>query len=150
MRRASGSAIVMPFSAAASRYQRDRQLRQNPARFIRSMFWTSVRSRRCATRRRKVAASSSMRVLSSMPLSVGDVLYCGAAGSFLPEAIERGIGENRRQRAGKALGPCSGAGVVADLVLADLDRHVRQAACERVMAHGVAGRVPGRIGLVVA
>ena len=52
----------MPFASAASRYQRLRQLRQKPARFIRSMFCTSVRSRRCSTRRRNAAASSSVRV----------------------------------------------------------------------------------------
>src|SRR5712672_994955 len=64
--RALGSAISMPRAPASSRYQRDRQLRQKPAKFIRSMFCTSVRSCRCATRRRKAAASSSVRVLSSM------------------------------------------------------------------------------------
>src|ERR1035437_4352058 len=41
------------------------QLRQKPARFIRSIFCTSVRSRRCATSRRNAAASSSVRVFSS-------------------------------------------------------------------------------------
>ena len=55
-----------PASSAASRYQRLRQFRQNPARFIMSMFCTSVRSRRCSTRRRNAAASSSVRVLSSI------------------------------------------------------------------------------------
>src|SRR5262249_16385235 len=55
-----------PRSSAAARYHLDRQLRQNPARFIRSTFCTSVRSRRCCTRRRKAAASSSMRVWWSM------------------------------------------------------------------------------------
>src|SRR5205823_1093852 len=61
----------MPLPSAASRYQRDRQLRQNPARFIRSMFCTSVRSRRCATSVRNAAASSSVRVLSSIGFSIG-------------------------------------------------------------------------------
>ena len=39
---------------------------RSPARFIMSMFCTSVRSRRCSTRRRNAAASSSVRVLSSI------------------------------------------------------------------------------------
>src|SRR6516165_12571756 len=65
----SGSESARPRSSASARYHFDRQFRQKPARFIRSMFWTSVRSRRCSTRRRKVAASSSMRVLSSIAIS---------------------------------------------------------------------------------
>ena len=56
---------VTPRASAASFIQLDRQLRQKPARFIRSMFCTSVRARRCSTRRRNAAASSSVRVLSS-------------------------------------------------------------------------------------
>jgi len=55
---AKGNAV----SAAASWYQLDRQLRQNPARFMRSMFCTSVRSRKCATSRRNAAASSCVAV----------------------------------------------------------------------------------------
>src|ERR1700716_1897088 len=54
-----------PLASAAPLSQFDRQLRQKPARFIRSMFWTSVRERRCSTRRRNTAASSSVLVLSS-------------------------------------------------------------------------------------
>src|SRR5512132_2306065 len=46
-----------------------RQLRQKPARFIRSMFWTSVRRRRCSMSPRKAAASTSVLVLSSIPRS---------------------------------------------------------------------------------
>src|SRR3712207_2071683 len=56
----------MPRSSAPSRYQRLRQFRQNPARFIMSMFCTSVRARRCSTSLRKAAASSSVRVFSSI------------------------------------------------------------------------------------
>src|SRR5215208_2637966 len=56
----------MPRSSAASRYQRERQLRQKPASSIRSMFCTSVRSRRCFTSRRKAAASSSVRAAWSI------------------------------------------------------------------------------------
>src|SRR6266480_1321404 len=56
-------------ASAASFIQFDRQLRQNPARFIRSMFCTSVCARRCSTRRRKAAASSSVRVLSSSAMA---------------------------------------------------------------------------------
>src|SRR5689334_14955320 len=54
-----------PRSCAAARYHFERQLRQKPARFIRSMFCTSLLSRRCSTRRRNAAASSSVRVASS-------------------------------------------------------------------------------------
>src|SRR3954471_15663548 len=59
-----------PLASASSFIQFDRQLRQKPARFIRSMFWTSVRARRCSTRRRKTAASSSVLVLSSIVMVV--------------------------------------------------------------------------------
>src|SRR5947199_10637397 len=59
-----------PRASASSLSQLDRQLRQKPARFIRSMFWTSVRERRCSTRRRKTAASSSVLVLSSIVMTV--------------------------------------------------------------------------------
>src|SRR6185437_3742539 len=41
-------------------------------------FCTSVRSRRCATRRRKVAASSSVWVLSSMLSLLASPFYVGA------------------------------------------------------------------------
>ena len=76
--RASGSASAMPCASAASRYQRLRQLRQKPARFIRSMFCTSVRSRRCSTRRRNAAASSSVRVASGRARvrAWDDLLFC--------------------------------------------------------------------------
>ncbi len=60
--RAASLPISTPVSAAASRYQLARQLRQKPARFIRSMFWTSLRVLRCSTRRRNTAASNSVRV----------------------------------------------------------------------------------------
>src|ERR1700730_14998393 len=56
-------------ASAASFIQFDRQLRQNPARFIRSRFCTSACARRCSTRRRKAAASSSVRVLSSSAMA---------------------------------------------------------------------------------
>src|SRR5258707_13964068 len=59
-----------PLASASSLRQLDRQLRQKPARFIRSIFWTSVRERRCSTRRRKVAASRSVLVLSLMVMTV--------------------------------------------------------------------------------
>ena len=52
-------------ASAASFSQFDRQFRQKPARFIRSIFCTSVRSRRCLTSVRNAAASSSVRVASS-------------------------------------------------------------------------------------
>src|SRR5260370_16277556 len=62
--------MAVPLASASSFIQLDRQLRQNPAKFIRSMFWTSVRERRCSTRRRKTAASSSVLVLSSIVMAV--------------------------------------------------------------------------------
>src|SRR5438270_794688 len=70
-----------PVALASARYHFDRQLRQKPARFIKSMFWTSVRSRRCSTRRRKVAASSSVRVLSSIATSKLSPGLCSPAPS---------------------------------------------------------------------
>ena len=51
-----------PRSPAAARYHFERQLRQKPARFIRSMFCTSGCARRCSTSVRNAAASSSVRV----------------------------------------------------------------------------------------
>src|SRR3954453_22906049 len=68
--RLSSLLIAMPLASASSLSQLDRQLRQKPARFIKSMFWTSLRERRCSTRRRKAAASSSVLVLSSIAMSV--------------------------------------------------------------------------------
>src|SRR6202790_1213664 len=62
--------MAAPLASAASLSQLDRQLRQKPARFIKSIFWTSVRDRRCSTRRRKTAASSSVLVLSSIVMTV--------------------------------------------------------------------------------
>src|SRR5262245_59521311 len=59
-----------PLASAASLSQFERQLRQNPARFIRSMFCASVRSLRCSTRRRNAAASSSVFVRSSIAMNV--------------------------------------------------------------------------------
>ena len=49
----------------AARYHFDRQLRQKPARFMRSMFCTSGWARKCSTSVRNAAASSSVRVRSS-------------------------------------------------------------------------------------
>src|SRR5262249_16203864 len=58
-----------PLASAASFIQLPRQLRQKPARFIRSMFCTSVRARRCSTSRRNTAASSSVWVLLSRAIT---------------------------------------------------------------------------------
>ena len=146
----------MPRSSAASRYQRDRQLRQKPARFIRSIFCTSVRSRRCATSRRKVAASSSVRVLSSIARlhqQAGLIVGCARRGLPDPSASADRVAprQDRRERRGKPRRPSAAApAVVGDQVLAQLDRDMRQAARHRVMAHRVAGRLARRIGLVVA
>src|SRR5687768_18535202 len=49
--------MASPLAWAASRYQSARQLRQKPAAIIRSMFCTSLRASRCASRRRNTAAS---------------------------------------------------------------------------------------------
>src|SRR5947208_9868603 len=68
--RLSSLLISAPRASASSLSQLDRQLRQKPARFIRSMFRTSLRERRCSTSRRKAAASSSVLVLSSIAMSV--------------------------------------------------------------------------------
>src|SRR5690242_15860816 len=59
----------MPRASAPARYHFDRQLRQNPAWLLRSRFSPSLRSPRCATSRRKVAASSAVRVFSSIAIS---------------------------------------------------------------------------------
>src|SRR4029077_14012473 len=110
----------MPRVPAASRYQRDRQLRQKPARFIRSRFCTSVRSRRCCTRRRKDAASSSVVVLSSIALSVAGCAYCGGAARQLLVtlgAIDLAPREDRAERRCHPLGTGGGAGVGGDEVL---------------------------------
>jgi hypothetical protein len=59
-----------------------RQFRQNPAMFIRSMFCTSGRSSiRCLRRRRKAAASISMRVWSSMTVLLDQRLALARAAS---------------------------------------------------------------------
>src|SRR5262249_38745494 len=68
--RLSSLDIGTPRASAASFIQFDKQLRQKPARFIRSRFCTSVRLRKCSTRRRNAAASSSVRVLSSSAMAV--------------------------------------------------------------------------------
>src|SRR5215475_11558907 len=67
--RLSSLVIGTPRASAASFIQFDKQLRQKPARFIKSMFCTSVRARKCSTRRRNAAASSSVRVLSSSAIA---------------------------------------------------------------------------------
>src|SRR5437868_14050063 len=75
--RLSSLLIGTPAASAASFIQLDRQLRQNPARFIRSIFWTSVRERRCSTRRRNAAASSSVLVLSSIAMTALQLFWAG-------------------------------------------------------------------------
>src|ERR1700719_5241554 len=69
--------IAAPLASASSLSQFDRQLRQKPARFIRSIFCTSVRERRCSTRRRKAAASSSVLVLSSIVMAIISLFPAG-------------------------------------------------------------------------
>src|SRR4249919_2367491 len=58
--RAASLSIATPISCADSRYQSARQLRQKPARVISSMFCTSRRASRWASRRRKAAASKAV------------------------------------------------------------------------------------------
>src|SRR3974377_739283 len=67
--RLSSLDMAAPLASAASFIQLERQLRQKPARFIKSMFCTSVRKRKCPTRRRNAAASSSVLVFSSMAMT---------------------------------------------------------------------------------
>ena len=105
-----------PRSSAASLSQFERQLRQKPARFIKSMFWTSVRSRRCSTSRRKAAASSSVLIARSISLihlssraaqglPVRD--RCGF-GALLPGSARRGF-RSRANRAAHSCAPSSSA-----------------------------------------
>ena len=54
--------------AAASAYHFDKQLRQKPARFIRSIFWTSFRLSRCANKRRNTAASIFLSLIPAQSL----------------------------------------------------------------------------------
>src|SRR5579875_370929 len=139
----------MPRSSALSRYQRDRQLRQKPARFIRSRFCTSVRSRKCATSLRKAPASSSVRVLASISMTVSfDLLSMGSRRSDCH--IEAGRRKDRLQDARQKLGPLLGPRGAGNQVLAQLDRDMGQAALPGMMALGVADRLARRIGLVVA
>ena len=113
--RASASGRSPPRASAASRYQRLRQFRQKPARFMRSMFCTSLRSRRCATRARKAAASSSVRVAGSSISAVMDVSYAvGQMARRARVAIVRPMSEAWSDiRARKALRAMFDAGVAA-------------------------------------
>ena len=148
-----------PWPLAASWYQLARQLRQKPARFIRSMFCTSLRSRRCSTSRRKAAASSSvtsvLSILVMAPISVRPSRgvrrraatlrqLVGAAGVTLSSMLR--IFSTMRQ---KPLRPCRLARGVADQVLADLDDGVGEPALRAVLPQAVALEL-ARIGLVVA
>src|SRR5688572_18725926 len=159
----------MPLPLAASRYQLERQLRQKPARFIRSMFCTSVRSRRCSTRRRKAAASKSrcwVSVRSAMA-TILPVVACRNSGrktgaTFPGIALDRPGARavlpdlmyivapvdsvNDRRKPGR---PIVGAALVGDQVLPDLDQGVGETVDDGVAEHGVAAERPV-IGLVVA
>src|SRR5690606_20512377 len=113
-----------PAALAASRYQFDRQLRQKPARFIMSMFCTSVRSRRCCTSRRKAAASKSrcwslLRSVTAAPPSNRP-----AARTELLHHMHIGHGIDRFKDRLEALRPGVRALMVGDEVLADLQEHV--------------------------
>src|SRR5437667_8387691 len=79
-------ALPISLALAASWYQLARQLRQKPAMFMRSMFCTSPRSRRCPTSRRKAAASSS--VTSELSIFV----------IAPPRSEERRVGKECRSR----------------------------------------------------
>src|SRR5690606_4336797 len=82
-----------PRSCAASRYQSARQLRQNPARIIRSMFCTSGRSCiRCPRRRRNTAASISVVVGSrweSFMASEAALSHARANGENVPPTLSQ-------------------------------------------------------------
>ena len=141
-------------ASAASFSQFDRQLRQKPARFMRSMFCTSVRSRRCSTRRRKAAASSSVRVAASMSFMAGSCQWLAQALAG-PRALE-GVGTRRSaarrqglEQPGEALRPFLRASPGGDQVLPDLDQGVGEAAPGGVAVDRVA-RERAIIGLVVA
>src|ERR1700722_13116891 len=70
--------MARPMASASLNIQLAKQLRQKPARSIISTFCTSVRLRRWSTRRRNTAASSSVRVLSSIVIkSSGFVAVSG-------------------------------------------------------------------------
>src|SRR5712692_1277493 len=91
--RLSSLDIGTPRASAASFIQLDRQLRQKPARFIRSRFCTSVRTRKCSTRRRNAAASSSVRVLSSSAILSSSVMGASFHQQGKNEVLDRNLDE---------------------------------------------------------
>src|SRR3569832_466976 len=138
--RAASFDSATPSASAASRYQLDRQLRQKPARFIRSMFWTSPRSRKCCTSRRKAAASKS-RLWSSLSSGIRELPVLrpshrpGARAEhlhvvYIGTAVD-GVNDGRQP-----LGPGEGARAVGDQVLADLDQRMGIALDDGMAEHG--------------
>src|SRR5680860_1732144 len=122
---ASSLPSAMPRSSAASRYQVERQLRQKPARSIRSIFWTSVRSRKCSTNRRKAAASSSVLVFSSITASFRAAWAC--VGAVVLDLVQAGLrAQHLRDDAGKVVRPFPLPFGVEDQVLAHLDQRMRK------------------------
>jgi hypothetical protein len=69
-RKPSSLVTVRPTASASLNIQLAKQFRQKPVRSIISMFCTSVRLRKWLTTRRNTAASSSIRVLSSIVVKV--------------------------------------------------------------------------------
>src|SRR2546428_5455219 len=127
--RLSSLLTATPLASASSFIQLDRQLRQKPARFIKSMFWTSVRARRWLTRRRKTAASSSVLVLSSIVMVLGSCVIGGRAHSggnchrFCHICAQKWVSHvasrfpiARERRARALTGPAGSREIVNDLI----------------------------------
>src|SRR5690349_8629091 len=91
--RLSSLVMARPRASASSFSQLERQLRQKPARFIKSIFWTSVRARKCSSRRLKAAASSSVVVLSLIAIVIFPPLQnrsiCGPPSQILPDRVSK-------------------------------------------------------------
>ena len=137
-----------PCSAAASWYQLERQLRQKPARFMRSMFCTSVRVAEMLHQppergRLELRRPASCRAWSSCP----SPCLCRAGRLRGPPASGLRISRRPRRRPGRfaqnplhdaAEAPAPGrlSGRIADQVLPDLDDGVGKPALGRRAATG--------------
>src|SRR5690606_37479940 len=92
--RAASRSMSPPFSFAASTYHLLRQLRQKPARIIRSMFCTSLRSSKCRSSLRNTAASSSVLARSSIPAVPPSCSGRRFAPSARADCVGVDVGEN--------------------------------------------------------
>src|SRR5690606_10080764 len=111
------------------------------ARFIRSMFCTSLRSPRCFRRRRKAAASNSVCCSLLISVIVSISIGSGAGGEYLI-CVQCLLGIQPAEDRGEAVDPSGNAHLVADLVLANLDEGVRDAGFHAMAEHGVAAQRP--------